>query len=84
MSGMNYALIDNGIVTNVIYLSPSNASDFPAAVPVNSLPVQAGDTYEDGVFYRDGKPLTTGDAAMAEEMADMKEALALLGVTNDE
>lgn len=85
---MNYALIENGIVTNIIWLYPGNADEFPNAVPMNDVPAGIGDSYEDGVFYRDGeRVLTEAEQAMAEaeaENEDMKAALALLGVTADE
>lgn len=81
---MNYALIENGIVTNIIWLHPKNASDFPNAVPCNNVPVAIGDTYEDGVFYRDGKKVLTVQEQMQQEVADMQEALEYLGVTVDE
>ena len=81
---MNYAMIDNGVVTNVIWLHPKNAADFPNAVALNNIPATMGDTYEDGVFYRNGERVLT-DAEIAQaEMADMQAALALLGVTVDE
>lgn len=51
---MNYALIENGIVKNIICLAPSNAHEFPNAVNIDDCPAQIGDTYEDGRFYRDG------------------------------
>ena len=54
---MNYALIENGIVTNLIWLHPMNASEF-SAVPINDLPIQIGDVYEDKKFYRNGKEIT--------------------------
>lgn len=54
---MNYALIKNETVTNLIYLHPMNANDFPNAVPTNDLPVQIGDSYIDGKFYHDGKEI---------------------------
>lgn len=54
---MNYALIKNETVTNIIWLHPMNASDFPSAVPTNDLPVQIGDTYRDGKFYHDGEEI---------------------------
>ena len=28
---MNYALIENGVVTNLIWLYPANAAEFPGA-----------------------------------------------------
>lgn len=55
---MNYALINNGVVVNLIYLHPMNASDFPNAVAIGNLPVQIGDVYKDGEFYRDGKKIS--------------------------
>lgn len=38
MDYMNYALIENGIVTNIIWLLPTNADDFPDAVPMATVP----------------------------------------------
>ena len=55
---MNYALIKNGIVTNIIYLHPMNADEFPNAVEIGDLPVAIGDSYAEGKFYRDGKEIT--------------------------
>ena len=52
---MNYALIENGIVANVIWLYSGNADEFPNAVPMNDIPAGIGDSYVDGVFYRDGE-----------------------------
>lgn len=72
---MKYALIENGVVTNTILLLPYNAHEFPNAISIEGLSVQAGDTYADGRFYRDGEPIYS----MAEQMADMEAALALLG-----
>lgn len=70
---MNYALIENGIVTNIIWLYPGNASDFPNAVPLGDVPAGIGDTYEDGVFYRDGeRVLTPVEQALAEAYAAEK------------
>ena len=56
---MRYALIEGGIVTNVIALNDRNASDFPTAVKLSDRPVDIGDTYTDGKFYRDGKEVMT-------------------------
>lgn len=56
---MNYALIENGIVTNIIWLYPGNANDFPNAVRMNDIPVSIGDTYEDSVFYHNGERVLT-------------------------
>lgn len=80
---MNYALIENGIITNVIWLHPGNADDFPNAVALDDIPAGIGDTYADGVFYREGERVLTAAERMQAEMDDMKAALAELGVTVD-
>lgn len=80
---MNYALIENGVVINLIWLYPGNAADFPTAVPVGDVPVAIGDSYADGVFTRDGQPVLTFSQQMLAEQADMQEALAVLGVETD-
>lgn len=55
---MRYALIETGIVTNIIEINPQNVGEFPTAVAVvEDYPVSVGDTYENGTFYRDGEEL---------------------------
>ena len=56
---MQYAIIVDGVVTNVIRLDPSNADDFPAAIPIGDVAAGIGDTYADGAFWRDGVRLLT-------------------------
>ena len=70
---MTYALIENGVVTNIITLSPNNAHEFPNAVNIDDCPVQIGDTYEDGRFYRNGI-----DVLVYEEFAAEAAQQALL------
>ena len=55
---MEYALIVNSLVENIIYLHPMHALDYANAVPVNGLPVEVGDEYREGLFYREGKTIT--------------------------
>lgn len=69
---MNYALIENGVVTNVIWLNPANASEFPSAVPLGDIPAAIGDTYSGGAFYRDGERVLS----IAEQLAAAQAALA--------
>lgn len=69
---MTYAVIEDGIVTNIIWLHP--ATKFPNAVPCGNIPVAIGDTYEDGKFYRNGELLLS-------PVEEMTEALAIMGVT---
>ena len=81
---MRYALIDNGIVTNVIALNDRNAKDFPAAVKLSDRPVAIGDTYTDGKFYRDGVEVLTPMEQAQAEMTEYKAALNELGVETEE
>lgn len=76
---MNYALIENGIVTNIIYLHPMNEEDFPNAVAIENLPVAIGDEYKSGQFYRNGEIVK--EVSTFAEMEDMRSALNELGVT---
>lgn len=66
---MRYALIQNNIVTNIIELNPRNETDFPNAVQPLDVPAGIGDTYQDGVFYRNGERVLTN----AELLAQMQE-----------
>ena len=77
---MRYALIDNGIVTNIIALRSSNAADFPGAVALYDRPVGIGDSYQGGKFFRDGNEVLTAD----EENALLKAALETLGVETED
>lgn len=81
---MRYALIDNGIVTNVIALNDRNASDFPSAVKLGDRPVGIGDTYTDGKFYRDGTEVLTPLEAAQAEIETYKSALNELGVETED
>ena len=81
---MRYALIDNGIVSNVIALNDRNASDFPTSVKLGELPVGIGDTYADGKFYRDGVEVLTPMEQAQAEMTEYKAALNELGVETEE
>lgn len=70
---MNYALIENGIVTNIIYLHPMNADEFPSAVEIGDLPVQIGDVYDGEHFLRDGKIVLPVTAISGEQIAEIKD-----------
>lgn len=80
---MRYAIVENGIVTNIIWLHPMNAADFPAAVPMGDVPAGIGDTWDGAHFYRDGKRvLTQLDQQKAEADATIAELdAALLDIT---
>lgn len=69
---MNYALIENGVVDNIIWLYPGNADDFPNAVPMNDIPAAIGDTYTDGAFYRNGERVLTNEERMLMELEESR------------
>ncbi len=77
---MDYALIENGLVANVIWLSPINAGDFPNAVALNGVPAAIGDRYDGAQFYREDQPLPPRE----ETISDMHSAFALLGLEGGE
>lgn len=75
---MRYAIVTDGIVTNVIELRPSVT--WPGAVALGERPVGIGDTYQDGKFYRGGQEVLTAQ----EEIERYKAALNTLGVATNE
>jgi hypothetical protein len=83
MNEMNYAVVENGTVTNIIWLYPANASDFPDAVPCGDLPVAIGDTYDGQDFYRGGERVLTALEQAQKDAEDMQAALELLGVNSE-
>lgn len=80
---MRYAIITDGVVTNVIILYPGNAADFPDAVPCGDLPVAIGDTYDGEHFYRGGERVLTALEQAQKDAEDMQAALELLGINNE-
>lgn len=81
---MRYAMVTGGVVTNIIALNDRNANDFPAAVKLGDRPVDIGDTYTDGKFYRDGVEVLTPMEQAQAEMTEYKAALHELGVETEE
>lgn len=81
---MRYAIVTDGVVTNIIALNDRNASDFPTAVKLGDRPVGIGDTYADGKFYRDGVEVLTPIEQAQAEIVEYKAALHELGVETEE
>lgn len=75
---MNYALVENGVVTNIIWLYSANAEDFPSAVPCGEIPVAIGDTYDGEHFYRGGEKLDSPLAVAQQEAQTLKEDIPML------
>ena len=83
VKSMNYALVEDGVVTNVIWLYPANASDFPSAVPMGDVPAGIGDTWDGEYFYRNGERVLTFVEQMEADTEDMHSALEVLGIAGD-
>ena len=81
---MNYALVIDGVVENIIWLYPGNADDFPQAVAAGDVPAAVGDTYIDGVFYRNGERVLTEKERLQAEL-EQNEAVVdnLIGGVED-
>lgn len=77
---MNYAIVVDGIVANIIRLLPKNAGDFTNAVPCGDYLVTIGDSYDGNLFWRNGERVQTLSEYLAAKLADAEEALSVLGV----
>ena len=80
---MRYAVIEDGVVVNVIILYPGGAKSFPTAVPCGDVPVAIGDTYDGHDFYREGVRVLSPVEQARKDAEDMQAALELLGVGNN-
>ena len=58
---MNYAIIDNGIVSNIIVLAPDASDLFPNSVLCDGYAIEIGDSYINGKFYHDGEEVLSND-----------------------
>ena len=81
---MRYAVIEDGVVVNVIILYPGGAKSFPDAVPCWDVPVAIGDTWDGQDFYRGGERVFTPLEQARKDAEDMEAALRLLGVDGTE
>lgn len=81
---MNYALVENGTVVNIIWLNERNAGEWPGAVRLGERMVEVGDTYDGEKFWRDGTEVLTAAEAAQMEAAAYAAALMMLGVRTEE
>ena len=84
MNELLYALVEDGVVVNVMVLYPPSAEEFPNAVPCGDVPVAIGDTYDGEHFYRAGERVLTALEQAQKDAEDMAAALALLGVNSEQ
>ena len=62
-----YAMLNSdNIVENIIELHPMNASEFPEAIPLSGLPVDAGDEYRKDGFYRNEEKIRSTEELYSE------------------
>ena len=87
---MNYALVENGVVANIIWLYEGNAHEFAGAMPMGDRAVQIGDTYENGAFYHEGARVMSRleqteaeHAAYAEKLKLQEAQIQALSDRND-
>lgn len=80
---MRYAIVIDGVVTNVISLLDRTAHEFPNAVKTADRPVGIGDTYDGEKFYRDGVEVLTETERLQAENEIYKAALNTLGVQTE-
>lgn len=81
---MTYAILTEGVVTNVISLQDKNAAEFPNSVKLYDRPVCIGDTYDGEKFYRDGVEVLTETERLQAEIEIYKAALNTVGVETEE
>lgn len=81
---MRYAVIEDGVVVNVIILYPGGAKSFPDAVPCGEVPVAIDDTWDGEHFYREGARVLSFVEEARKDAEDMEAALRLLGVDGTE
>lgn len=80
---MRYAIIEDGVVVNVIILYPGGAKSFPGAVPCGDVPVAIGDTWDGQDFYREGARVLSPVEQARKDAEDMEAALEVLGINNE-
>ena len=77
---MQYAIVEDGIVTNVIVLYPPGAAEFPDAVPCRDIPAAIGDTWDGQAFTRNGERVLTEADQLRQSVEDKQASLDALGV----
>ena len=79
---MRYALMDGETVDNLAVIYEGNAGEFANAVPAGEVPVQPGDSFLGGAFYRDGVRLLSPLAEAGETIAALDAEVVELTYRN--
>lgn len=72
---MNYAIVQNGVVINVIWLNPGNSGEFCECHPIGDVPVTIGDVFDDGRFYRNGLLIQAPTLTETEQLKTRADAV---------
>ena len=71
MAPRTFALIEDGVVVNIISMYAKNLIDFPNAILATECRVQIGDQYIEGAYLRNGvMVLTYAELAAAAQPPD--------------
>ena len=88
--GKNIAVINNNTISSINYYSDLEVST-PTLIDVSDRPVQIGDSYIDGKFYREEKEILTQVEEIQQilndsyiELADTKTALRTIGIGEED
>lgn len=73
----NMALIENGVVTNILWCS-DREPETDTMINCGELPVGIGDSYRDGAFYRDGEKIMTAYELLEKQNAELVDAMAAM------
>ena len=71
----NMALLENGLVTNILWCS-DREPETDTMINCGELPVGIGDNYLDGAFYRDGEKILTAYELLEKQNAELVDAMA--------
>lgn len=71
---MNYAEITDGVVTNIISIGETQASEFPDYIPVDGRFVAVGDTYVNGKFFHGERRVKTVVERLDDQLNIISEA----------
>ena len=73
----NMARLQDGIVVNIEWLSDEQ-SENENLKSYNNLPIQIGDVYKDGTFYRDGEEVLSVYDMLQKKIAELEAQNASL------
>lgn len=72
---MNCAIIENGVVKNIIAIAPWNLSEFPDAFQLDGRSIAIGDEYHDNGFWRNGALILTPDEILRRDVISAQQQL---------